>query len=70
MIAVECSGIDMYLVYINQNGRVYPQKWEQLFINSETGKPRDENIVWKKLLSDKEAGMTLDELKMVYPLRM
>ena len=59
----------IFFVWAKFNGKPFPQKWYGNQINTATGKPRDEGVLRKIELSDKEKDLTLDELKFVYPLK-
>jgi hypothetical protein len=58
----------IYFVWIKTNGMPSCQIWHGNQINTATGKPRDEGVIRKIELNDKEKHLTLDELKFVYPL--
>lgn len=58
----------MYFVYINFNGKIFPQKWQDEKVNSETGKAYD--TIQKIKLEDKHKGMSLDELKFTFPYKL
>lgn len=57
-----------YFVWTNVNGVPYPQKWYFDPTHSHNSKIKDEGVLKKIKLSDKEAGMSINELKFVYPL--
>lgn len=57
-----------YFVWTNVNGIAYPQKWYYEPTHNATGKQKDENVLKKIKLSDKEAGMSIEELKFEYLL--
>lgn len=54
-----------YFVYIQHNGILWPQKWAEEQVNSETGKPYP--CAFKIKLDDKHKDMSLSELEFVYP---
>lgn len=55
---------NIFFVYIQQNGILWPQKWDEEFKNSETGKPYP--YAFKIKLDDKHKDMSLSELEFVY----
>lgn len=55
----------MYFVYISYNGTPIGQKWEQMFINAETGKVYEH--IKKIKLTEEETLLSISELKEKYP---
>lgn len=59
----------IYFVWIKFAGKPWPQLWFGDQLNSHNGKSRyrDDQILFKKELTDKEKNMTLDELTFIFP---